>query len=420
VDFGLLRSDGTLVAAPRSYRDQLTAGVLERLAEIVPPSVLYARTGIQMMEINTICQLLALREKHPLELEAGHRLLLIPDLLRFWLGAEPSSERTNASTTQMLEPAGSWATDLVEACGVDPSILQPVVDSTSHVGFVTESSRRVALVAGPSHDTAAAVAGTPLDAGMAFISSGTWSLVGLELYEPVIDERARSFNLSNEHGVGGTTRLLRNVMGLWLIQECRRVWATEDRLEMDYDSLMQMASEVPIGGCLIDVDDPSLLRPANMPAAIRDQCIRTGQRPPQSRSETLRAVIDGLALRYRWVVEALEICSGRAVTTIAVMGGGGRNAPLSQATADACGRQVEVGPAEATVLGNLLVQGIAMGRLADLKEGRTLVRKSFPPVVYEPHRSGEWNEMYAHFCGLFASPVSLPAERKPVPQKPTA
>ena len=417
VDFGLLRADGTLVSPPRSYRDPSTAGVLTRLASLVPPRELYARTGIQMMEINTLCQLLALREKHPEELAAAERLLLIPDLLRHWLGAEPGCERTNASTTQMLQPNGDWAGDLVEACGIDPSILPPVVDSTAQVGFAAGSSRKVVLVAGPSHDTAAAVAGTPLSSGTAFISSGTWSLVGLELLGPVIDERARGLNLSNEHGVGSTTRLLRNVMGLWIVQECRRVWASADGYETDYPSLIRMLEGLPSGRILIDVDAPEFLRPLDMPAAIRTQCSRTGQRAPAGRGEMLRAIIDSLALRYRWVIDALEVCSGVTIAAVTIIGGGAQNKALCQATADACGRPVEVGPAEATVLGNVLVQGVAMGRLAGIEEGRRLIRESFPPAIYEPRLPGYWAELYHRFCELFPAPGAHAGQ---LPRTPTA
>jgi len=217
--------------------------------------------------------------------------------------------------------------------------------------------------------------------------------------------------------VGSTTRLLRNVMGLWIVQECRRVWASADGYETDYPSLMRMLEDLPSGGILIDVDAPEFLRPLDMPAAISAQCRRTGQRVPAGRGEMLRAIIDSLALRYRWVIDALEVCSGVTIATVTIIGGGAQNKALCQATADACGRPVEVGPAEATVLGNVLVQGVAMGRLAGIGEGRRLIRESFPPAIYEPRLPGHWVELYQRFRELFPAPGAF-AEQ--LPGTPTA
>jgi rhamnulokinase len=404
VDFGLLRSDGTLIAPPRCYRDPYTRGAIQRLEQRIPAAELYRRTGIQKMDFNTICQLLVMAESDSAELTDAHCLLLIPDLLRYWLGADAAAERTNASTTQLLGPGGDWDYELAGKIGVDARILPPVVQSFERVGTTADG---VAIVAGASHDTAAAVAGAPLDDGSVFISSGTWSLVGIELPAPVINETARGLNLSSEHGVAGTTRLLRNVMGLWLLQECRRTWAKEDGEATEYSALMDLATSAAAMGPLIDPDDPEFLRPTDLPAAIASFCARTQQQPPDSRGAVVRSIIDSLALRYRWVIEAIERCTGADLTRINLVGGGSQNSLLCQATADATGLVVEAGPQEATVLGNVVVQGIARGSLTNLAQGRKLVRRSFPPVRFEPRPGTDWDSAYERFCAL------TPATRRP-------
>ena len=369
VDFALLRADGSLTAPPRCYRDPLTAGILEDLHSVIPASDLYRRTGIQMMEINTICQLFALARSSAPELAEARRLLLIPDLLRHWLGADPAAERTNASTTQLLSPDGTWDTELAAAVGLEPGILPPIVDSYETIGGHPGPAGMIPIIAGAAHDTAAAVAGTPLGEGAAFISSGTWSLVGVELPGPIISDRALALNMSNEHGVGGTTRFLRNVMGLWLLQQCRQGWARADGHVTEYAELVQLAATATPGRFLVDPDHASFLRPDDMPAAIAAFCAGTGGSAPASRAEIVRCVIDSLALRYRWVLEALESCTGNAVRRVNIVGGGSQNALLCQATADATGLPVEAGPVEATVLGNLIVQAVATGSLASLAAG---------------------------------------------------
>ena len=406
VDFGLLRADGSLTALPRSYRDPLTSGILGDLHRLLPARRLYQRTGIQMMEINTICQLFALARQAAPELAEARSLLLIPDLLRHWLGADLAAERTNASTTQLLGPEGAWEASLATAIGVDPGILPRVVDSYETVGGHAGPGGSIPIIAGAAHDTAAAVAGTPLSAGAAFISSGTWSLVGMELPGPVISDRARVLNMSNEHGVAGTTRFLRNVMGLWLLQECRRAWAGEDGQATDYATLVELAGRVEPGRFLLDPDDVSFLRPGDMPAAVAAFCAGIGGPVPTSRAEVIRCVIDSLALRYRWVIDALQKCTNRTVERVNIVGGGSQNSLLCQATADATGVVVEAGPAEATVLGNLIVQAVATGSLASLEEGRALIRTSFPPARYQPRDTDSWDEMYARFGELVGRPIA--------------
>ena len=397
VDFGLLRGDGSLLAPPRCYRDPLNAGMLAPTFARIPRADLYEQTGIQMMEINTSCQLLALAQKRPQELAQAETLLMIPDLLRYWLGGEPVAERTNASTTQLLRPDGTWATDVFAALGVDAAMMPRLAESNQVVGTTAAG---IPIIAGPSHDTAAAVVGAPLREGAAFLSCGTWSLVGMELPGPVLNEVALGLNLSNEQGVGGTTRLLRNVMGLWLLQECRRGWTAADGHPTEYSELTAMAAADSGEPPLVDPDDPAFLRPADMEAAIQAYCATTGQPAPGGRGAIVRCVIASLALRYRWVIEALERATGRKVGSINLVGGGSQNQLLCQATADACGVPVEAGPHEATVLGNLVVQAIAAGDVGDVAEGRELIRRSFPTRAYQPGEGSVWESRYRRFCEL--------------------
>jgi rhamnulokinase len=405
VDFGLLDGAGALVAPPRSYRDPFKAGSLDLLLQGISAAELYDRTGIQVMEINTSCQLAALSRKAPDELARAHRLLMVPDLLRLRLGAEPVGERTNASTTQLLTPSGEWDPALARAAGVPLAILPGVVNSYEVVGRTATELGGLRIVAGVSHDTAAAVAGAPLRLGEAVISSGTWSLVGLELPGPVISPAAFKLNLSNEHGVDGTTRLLRNVMGLWMVQEARRAWAAEDGFETSYADLSNMATGTR-GESLVNPDDPGFLRPDDMPAAVQEYCRRTGQVVPTTRGEILRTILESLALRYRWVIEALETVSGTSVDALRVVGGGSQNELLCQLTADATGRPLTAGPVEATVLGNLLVQAVATGALPDLASGRAIVQTTHPGRLYQP--SGDASPAFERFCALPTVGTPLP------------
>ena len=397
VDFGLLDSEGGLIAPPRCYRDPFNVGALDLVLERISASDLYNRTGIQLLEINTICQLAALAARRPAELAEASKLLMIPDLLRLWMGGEAVSERTNASTTQMLAPSGEWDPVAVAASGAAMSILPVTVESYEVVGRCSASLGGVPIVAGASHDTAAAVAGTPLRSGEAFLSSGTWSLLGLELPAPVISRQAQRLNLSNEHGVAGTTRLLRNVMGLWMVQQSRRAWALLDGFESDYADLAGLAASASIDS-IVDPDAALFVRPEDMTAAIDEYCVRTGQRAPGSRGETLRCILQSLALRYRWVIEALELVTGSRVTTLRVVGGGSQNELLCQLTADAAARPVQAGPVEATVLGNVMVQAVVQGTLPDLAAGRAIIETSLAPRIYQP--SQDLEPAYQRFCAL--------------------
>jgi rhamnulokinase len=414
VDVALLRADGTPTAPPRCYRDPVTAGILPHLFERIPRERLYARTGIQMMEINTLSQLVAMQHAGAVDLDGAVRMLLIPDYLQHRLGADMVSERSNAGTTQMLAPDGTWALDVLQACSLPTGLCAPIVSPGTVVGRV-RGREAMRIVAVGSHDTASAVAGTPLprDVPAMFISSGTWSLAGMELRAPVLDATALRLNLSNEHGVEGTVRLLRNVMGLWLVQQCRAAFAREDGGAVDYASLMGEAETAPPLVTVIDPDDPEYLRPGDVPRAIVAACARTGERPPASRAALLRSVVDSLALRYRWCLDALALATGRRPEVIHVVGGGSRNTLLCRCTADATGLPVVAGPVEASAAGNVAVQAIAAGVLGGVEEARALIARSAEVRRHEPQPGlrSQWEEAYGRFCALpgVGSPAREPA-----------
>jgi rhamnulokinase len=394
VDYALLDEDHRVLGLPFHYRDSRTEGMVERAHDRVPREELYAVTGIQTMPINTIFQLLA-DERSP-ALAAAARIALVPDLISLWLSGELVNEATNSSTTGLLDArSGTWARALIERLGlpaapfagdpVEPGVtLGPILE---HHG-IDASVHTVA-----SHDTASAFVAAPVrDERAAILSSGTWSLLGLELDEPVLTERAREYNLTNERGVDGTIRLLRNVMGLWLVQECAARW------QASYDELQELASAAREDVPLFDPDDDRLLRPGDMPARIAEACSALGQPKPADRGEIVRSILTSLACKYRLVLERLERVTGRTVDTVHVIGGGARNALLNRLTADLLGRPVLAGPVEATALGNVLVQARAVGELGSLAEMRTVAAASAEPTVYEPSQDG--GETYQRFLSV--------------------
>jgi rhamnulokinase len=408
VDVALLRAGSSLAAPPRCYRDPITAGVLEEVYARIPRHRLFARTGIQAMEINTLCQLVAAQAAGLEELDQAAQMLLIPDLLLHWLGADAVCERTNASTTQMLATDGAWAGDVLDACGLSSSMCAPVVQAGTVLGRVNPRHGprlgrcHAQLVAVASHDTASAVVGTPLPPSTpaVFISSGTWSLVGVELDRPVLNSVALACNLSNEHGYRGTVRLLRNAAGLWLLQQCRAAFATADGARLDYATLTDMAARAEPFTAVVDPDDTAFLRPGDLPAAVVAACARSGGMRPRDRGTLLRVLLESLALRYRWTVDALRAATGVNPEVIHIVGGGSRNTLLCQLTADATGLPVVAGPVEATVLGNLVVQAISAGELGSVADARRLLAADPSLRTYEPRRDDRWDAAYARFCSL--------------------
>jgi rhamnulokinase len=382
VDYGLVDDSGRLLGLPYHHRDARTADMVERAFARVPREDLYAATGIQTMPINTVFQLLA-DEGGP-ALGAAERMLLIGDLLAMWLSGEAANEITAASTTGLLDArTGAWATEAIARLGLPARLFGALVEPGTTLGPLldahgVEGAPLVRAVAG--HDTASAFAAAPVvDDRAAILSSGTWSLLGLELTAPELGPAAAAANLTNERGVDATTRLLKNVMGLWLVQECRRAWGA-----YDYDELHRLAAEAPDDVALVDPDDEAFLAPGEMPARIAAQCRRTGQRPPATPGETVRAILTSLACKYRVVLRSLERVTGRRVRCVHVIGGGARNALLCQLTADVLELPVLAGPVEATALGNVLVQARGAGHLGSLAELRAIAAASARPETFEP------------------------------------
>jgi len=419
VDFALLDRTGALLSNPRHYRDPRTDGVMERAFERVSRTEIYRTTGIQLLQINTLFQLLSMREQDSPLLEAAEHLLLVPDLLGYWLTGEKSCEFTNATTTQLCDRGGgTWARDLVVKMGLPSQILPPLISPGTDLGPLTPrvaadlgATGDLRVVAVASHDTASAVAAVPArGSNFAYVSSGTWSLVGLETPDPIVTQEALEANFTNEGGVGGRTRFLKNVMGLWLLQECRRHWAKRVK-EYSYGELESLARRAPAFGPLVDPDNQAFLSPGDMPARIRSFCAETGQEPPREPGEYARCVFESLALRYRRVIAQAEGLSGQRVDVVHIVGGGARNALLCQLTADATGLPVVAGPVEATAMGNVMVQALARGRVGSLEEIRAVVRNSVEPRVYEPHDGSGWAEVQERFGGVLdASPTV--AERR--------
>ncbi|HEX9189085.1 MAG TPA: rhamnulokinase family protein, partial [Vicinamibacteria bacterium] len=363
VDFALLDGDGLLLGNPYHYRDAIGGSVMESTFARVPRAEVFGATGIQLLEINTLFQLRRLQERGSAALGAARRLLMMPDLFSFWLSGRAANEYTIATTSQCLDVAsGRWATGLLERLSLPTGIFGEIVppgtvlgDLLPHVAEEAGLPPRPVIAVG-GHDTALAVAAVPAASeGFAYLSSGTWSLLGAEIPRPFVGEASRAANFTNEGGVGGTIRFLKNLCGLWLVQESRRHWGRLGEA-LSYDRLAEMAEAAPAFRSLVDVDDPAFAPPGDMPARIQASCRRTGQPVPETKGEIVRAALDSLALKYRFVLEQADALAGRRLAPLHIVGGGSRNGLLCQLAADATGRLVTAGPAEATAAGNVLMQ----------------------------------------------------------------
>ncbi|WP_166245014.1 FGGY-family carbohydrate kinase [Paenibacillus turpanensis] len=405
VDFGFIGGNGELLGNPYHYRDNHTDGMMERLFEEMAPADIFERTGIQFLPFNTIFQLYALRQADsPLLREAKH-FLMIPDLLRYFLTGEMWNEFSNATTTQLYNPVqGKWDSVLLQKLQLPQELFGTVLQPGSAAGQLRPSVcselgiGSVPVVAVAEHDTGSAVAAVPAtERSFAYLSCGTWSLMGTETDQPVINEAARQYNFTNEGGVFGTYRLLKNIMGLWILQEARREWERAGQA-YSFPELVAKAEAAQPFGTFIDPDDVSFLPPGDMPSRIRDYALRTGQRPPQDVGETVRCILESLAMKYRRVLEMTEELSGQAFGGLHMVGGGIHNTLLCQWTANAIGKPVWAGPAEGSAIGNLAVQWIAQGELSDIWEARRVIRDSFPVAEYEPQHGSDWAEAYGRFC----------------------
>jgi rhamnulokinase len=407
VDFALLGRGGALLGNPRHYRDPHTETILEEIDQRVPKTEIFRQTGIQLMRFNTLFQLLAMqRDRSPL-LDMAETLLFMPDLFHYFLTGIKVNEYTDASTSQMLDPfTRNWAFGLIDAFGLPRRMLGTIVPPGTVLGplrpaVATETGATpMPVIAPAAHDTASAFVAVPAGSQTwACISSGTWSLMGAEIPAPLVSEKAAHYNFTNEGGVAGSIRLLKNIMGLWLVQECRRVWEREGKA-WSYEELVRLAEAAPPFVSLVDPDHPSFWLPASMPQALGDFCKRTGQPVPVEPGAVVRCALESLALKYRWVLERLEELLGHRLEIIHIVGGGSQNAFLCQLTADACNRPVVAGPVEATAIGNVLVQALGLGLIGSPAQAREVVRQSFDVRTYESGRSDSWEEPYRRLVCL--------------------
>ena len=414
VDFGLLGRGDELLGNPYHYRDKRTNGILQRAFEMVSREEIFAETGLQFMPFNTLYQLVAMKLADSPLLEAAESMLMMPDLFHWLLTGEKANELTNASTTQFYNPRTQrWSTKLLERFGVPTRMLGRIVPPGTRLGPIRGPAAeaiglpRAQVILPGTHDTASAVMAVPAASkpgarpDWCYISSGTWSLMGVEVPEPVIDDTCRELNFTNEGGAGGTTRLLKNIAGLWLVQECRRSWKQAGR-DYTWEQLVRLSSESTGLVSLIDPDDESFVAPADMPEAIRQFCRRTGQPAPETDGATIRCALESIALRYRQVLGWLEQLIDGPIETLHIVGGGIQNRQLCQMAADACHRQVLTGPVEATAIGNLMMQSISCGDVGSIAQARDVIGRSFQVECYTPRNAQPWDEAYGRFESIAA------------------
>lgn len=404
VDFALLDENGVLLDDPFHYRDERTDGMVEEAFRRVPREEIFAQTGIQFMQINTLYQLLAMSLQKSALLEKAQHFVTIPDLFNYWLSGKITCEFTLVTTTQCFDPRRrDWAFPLLEAMNIPTRLFPPISQPGTSLGNLLmdvakeTGAEQIPVIAPACHDTGSAVVAVPAaNQDFAWISSGTWSIMGCEASEPVMDERALANNFTNEGGVFGTWRLSKNIIGLWLVQECRRTWKNQG-VDLSYDEITQLAAEARPFVAVIDPDDASFLHPGDMPERIRQFCARTGQDIPETRGEIVRVALESIALRYRLVLEKLEAVTGKRLDPLHIIGGGTKNHLLSQFSADCTGRTVITGPIEATAIGNVLMQAITLGHIDSLEEARNVVRASFLPTIFHPGQQDGWDKSYEKF-----------------------
>ena len=410
VDFVLLSKTGEMLGQPYHYRDARTRGVMEHTFQRVPRADVFASTGLQFMEINSLYQLLAMNQTNPALVEMADKYLMIPDFFHWLLSGSRVVEFTNATTSQMYHPTNrNWSFEMLGKLGLPTQMFPEVVAPGTKLGRLREDvARRAGLprlevVAPATHDTGAAIAAVPTErtgsANWAYISSGTWSLMGLELPHAVLTQRALELNVTNEGGIDGTYRLLKNIMGLWLVQECRKSFERNGS-PYDYGLLAQVARDARPFRAFVDPDSHAFLAPHDMPEAIRDWCRSTNQEIPDTDGGLIRCALESLALKYRMVLGWLEELSGQKTDVIHIVGGGTQNELLNQFTANATGRTVITGPVEATALGNVLVQARTSGSVGSLSQIRDIVRASSTMQRYEPQITSQWNDAYGRFIDL--------------------
>ncbi len=407
VDFGLIDKDGRLIDNPVHYRDARTNGMLDEAFKLIPKDNFYNATGNQFMEINTAFQLLSLVKNRPELLERADKMLLMPDLFSYFLTGEKKAERSIASTTQLFDQnTKDWSRETVKALGINEEILPEITESGSVIGTLSKELceeldiKPIKVIAVCGHDTQSALVAAPAkEKDFAFLSSGTWSLLGTELDEPIINDRSLALNVTNEQGYAGKTSFLKNIIGLWLIQESRRQWIREGR-EYSFMELETLAKEAEPFKCFIDPDAPEFTPSGNIPKRIREYCEKSGQYVPQTVGEIMRCIYESLALKYKAAISELEECTGKKFETLYMIGGGTKDKFLSALTANSCGITVSSGPVEATAMGNVLIQLMAQGEVRDLSHAREIVRASEKISYFEPENTDEWERAYEKYIAV--------------------
>ena len=406
VDFGLFDEKGALIASPYAYRDNRTDGMMEKAFERVSQEQIFEQSGIQFLQLNSLYQMLAMVLDNASELRIAKTFLTMPDIINYWLTGDMVSEFTIATTTQCYNPRKrKWAYPLIEAMGIPNYIFPEIVSAGTYLGKIVktlaeELNTKASIIAPACHDTGSAAAAVPsTHDNIAWISSGTWSILGTNVTDPVINKQSLAHNFTNEGGVDNTFRFCKNISGLWLVQECRRAWALEGQ-EFTYTELTDLASLAKPLVSFVNSDDPEFLHPGGMPERIANYCRRTGQPIPDSKAAFLRCALESIALKYRYVLENLEQILGKTLDPIHIVGGGTKNKLLNQFTADATGKHVISGPAEATALGNIMMQAVALGNIASIQQGREIIRKSCDVSTYEPGDKNPWDVAYGRFIEL--------------------
>lgn len=407
VDFGLIDKNGHLLGNPVHYRDARNDAMPEYAATLVSPDWVYEKTGIQVVDFNTLYQLLAVKKDSPEILSAAENMLFVPDLLNYFLTGVKQTEYTIASTSQMLDAkARNWSWELIEKFGFPKKLFSNIVMPGTKVGALRPDvieevgNINANVVSVAAHDTGSAVMAVPAASDkFIWISSGTWSIMGTEAKEPVISDRTRECNFTNEGGANGTIRFSKNITGLWLEQESKRQWEREGE-KLSFAELSDMAAKSEPFKCFIDPDEPRFSAPGNLPRRIVEYCGETGQKAPNTKGEIVRCILESLALKYRYTVDMIDDLSGERIPSINVVGGGTQEKQLMQFTANACGRPVSAGPIEATALGNIVAQAIAAGEISDIWQGREVIRNSFDIDTYEPRDTAAWDAAYERFYKL--------------------
>ena len=403
VDYALVDADGQLVGLPFAYRDHRTDNVMDELFNDIPREEVYNLTGIQFMQFNTLFQLFSSISTNYQGLSIADSLLFTPDVLNFLFTGIKKNEYTIASTSQLLKPGkAEWETKLFQAAGIPQKLTEDLIQPGTVLGKILPEvaaqtgSKEIPCIAVGSHDTASAIVSVPAEGKRwAYLSSGTWSLLGIETREPLVSEKTLELNFTNEGGVEGTTRFLKNIMGMWLIQECKRIW--DEEKEISWEEIVELSNAEQPFKCLINPDDPGFLNPGNMPKAIRQYCKNTDQHIPLSKGEIARCIYDSLALKYRYTIEQIESVTNEKIDKLHIIGGGANNKMMNQLTADATGISVFAGPTEATAIGNIMMQAKASGMVDKLEDVRAVVRNSFDVLHYEPGSKVDWAAAYTRF-----------------------